>query len=405
MPTGFDAKSDAAEISNAAKQKGVDGASQVFQQDLDKVKNADPSVDKNQYLTALNKELETRGLLPEMSINWAKKNFDKLDRDDNGALGLDEINFAHQTSASGSIEKAYLESLGNNYKTLSKEVNYETDRNGTPVKGISTKDVDSFLAKKTDARSNMDIASMLTGNKDFLFNALDVAHNGLNGKDGKISRSDIESFAKQIHAGKSGKLSDDDLDNEQLLSGVDKADRRKVVDTLDFLSQQKNWDSQQIQRIRDGGVISMQSLAEGLGFNQEGGKDAEIKAMKDAVKAQADDQSNQDKTANAASPESIPTIPTPGSDSVLGANSNNAPVTDAPDTYVVKSGDYLWSIAQSKLGAQATNQQILDWVNAVAAANQLADPNLINPDQKLVIPKEAGSASMPLVNPENDSDQ
>ena len=149
----------------------------------------------------------------------------------------------------------------------------------------------------------------------------------------------------------------------------------------------------------------MQSLAEGLGFNQEGGKDAEIKAMKDAVKAQADDQSNQDKTANAASPESIPTIPTPGSDSVLGANSNNAPVTDAPDTYVVKSGDYLWSIAQSKLGAQATNQQILDWVNAVAAANQLADPNLINLDQKLVIPKEAGSASMPLVNPENDSDQ
>ena len=51
--------------------------------------------------------------------------------------------------------------------------------------------------------------------------------------------------------------------------------------------------------------------------------------------------------------------------------------TPEPEVYVVQPGDTLFSIAQ-RLGSS---------VEAIAAANDIADPSLINPGQKLIIPR------------------
>ncbi|MCC7528279.1 MAG: LysM peptidoglycan-binding domain-containing protein [Candidatus Melainabacteria bacterium] len=299
MATGFDAKTDATDIGNAAKSKGVEAASTVFQAELDEINKADPAAgDKTELNQALTKELEQRGILPEMAADWAKNNFSKLDKDGNGGVSFDEITFATQFSKQGSAERAYLESLGNNYQRLVNQVQYDvtaTGRGGTQreINGISGKDIDAFMAGKSDGRANMDIAAMLTDNKDFLFDALDVARTGLDDKDGKVSRSDIETYVKQLDTNKDGKIGDDELNNEKLLGGVDKEDRRKVADALSFLKEQKNWDSEQVKRLRDGGVITMDSMAKGLGFKN--GKDADVSGMKAAVAAQTGDDPALDK--------------------------------------------------------------------------------------------------------------
>ncbi len=304
MATGFDAKNDATDIGNAAKTKGTEGASQVFQAELNEINSSDPaSVDKTQLYTALNTELEQRGILPEMAANWAKSNFAKLDRDGKGGISSDEISIATQLSQPGTAERAYLESLGKNYQTLTSQVQFDGAPQGrggyTTVKGVSNKDLDAFLTTKTDGRSNLDIAAMMTDNQDFLFDALDVAKQGLNDRDGKVSRTDIEIYVKELDKNKDGKIGDDELNNEKLLAGVDNEERRKVVDTLNFLSEQKNWDSEQVKRLRDGGVITMDSMAKGLGFKN--GKDADITGMKAAVAAQTGDDPSQDKVESISS--------------------------------------------------------------------------------------------------------
>lgn len=303
MATGFDAKTDATDIGNAAKTKGPEGADQSFRAELDEISKADSSAgDKTQLYTQLNTELEQRGILPEMAVNWAKTNLSKLDKDGNGGITFDEIAFATQFSQQGSAERAYLESLGNNYGTLVNQVKYENtgSRGGqTSVNGISGKDLDAFLSGKKDGRTNLDLASMLTDNKDFLFNSLDVAKTGLDDKDGKVSRSDIETFTKALDTNKDGKIADDELNNEQLLGGVDKDERRKVADTLMFLKDQKNWDSDAVKRLRDGDVITMDSMAKGLGFKS--GDKADVNAMKEAVKGLTGDDPNQDRVEAATS--------------------------------------------------------------------------------------------------------
>ncbi|MCA9815040.1 MAG: LysM peptidoglycan-binding domain-containing protein, partial [Cyanobacteria bacterium HKST-UBA01] len=60
--------------------------------------------------------------------------------------------------------------------------------------------------------------------------------------------------------------------------------------------------------------------------------------------------------------------------------------------YEVKPGDNLWNISKSHLqeksGTRPSNQEVLDMVNKIVERNSIANPDLIYPDQKIIIPGE-----------------
>jgi nucleoid-associated protein YgaU len=289
MATGYEAPKDAVTVEDAAKSKGVEGATQAFQAELDEIKNADPTaVDKNSYYSSLNAELEQSGILPEMAANWAKENYSKLDVD-GGGISLSEISIELSNTEKGSKEHAFLLSLKNNYKTLNEQDKKDGEKEAGEKKnavGITEKDLNKFIDMKGGDRSNMDLAAILTDNKNYLFNALDVANNGSGGRDGKVSRSDIDAFVKDLDSDKDGKISDAELNN-QALQGVESEDRRKAVDLLKKYADDDYWHSDSAEKIQKGGKISMDSLAKGLNFegNQAG--------LLEEVKKRTGDDPNQ----------------------------------------------------------------------------------------------------------------
>jgi nucleoid-associated protein YgaU len=75
------------------------------------------------------------------------------------------------------------------------------------------------------------------------------------------------------------------------------------------------------------------------------------------------------------------------------SNAGRAPAAPAPPAgggsereYRVRSGDTLWGIAKRYLPSGSSAGMIQRYVAQIAAANQIANPNLIFPDQRLVIP-------------------
>lgn len=269
MATGFNAQTDAADVTTAAKTKGIDSATQAFQKELDEIKTADPtSTDKSSYYSALNSELEKSGLLPEMAANWAKENYKKLDVDGNG-ISLSEISIELSNTDKGTKEHAFLLSLKNNYQSMSEQDKKDGGKNDKGDKinaaGISEKDLNKYIDAKGGDRANMDLAAILTDNKNYLFNALDIADKGAGGRDGKVSRSDIETFVNDLDTDDDGTVSDQEL-NSQALQGVEKEDRRKVVDLLKKYSDDDYWHSDSAEKIQKDGRITMDSLAKGLEF-------------------------------------------------------------------------------------------------------------------------------------------
>ncbi|MFA5911310.1 MAG: LysM peptidoglycan-binding domain-containing protein [Vicinamibacterales bacterium] len=64
------------------------------------------------------------------------------------------------------------------------------------------------------------------------------------------------------------------------------------------------------------------------------------------------------------------------------------PLKDLPDSkiYDVKKGDNLWNIARRELGPTGSNDQIQKFVKQVADSNQIKNPDLILPGQKIRLP-------------------
>jgi LysM repeat protein len=58
-----------------------------------------------------------------------------------------------------------------------------------------------------------------------------------------------------------------------------------------------------------------------------------------------------------------------------------------PFVYTVQSGDSLWSISKQFLSIAATDAQIETFVRDVSTQNHLANPNLIFPGERLIIPR------------------
>ncbi|MBZ0188358.1 MAG: LysM domain-containing protein, partial [Candidatus Obscuribacterales bacterium] len=68
-------------------------------------------------------------------------------------------------------------------------------------------------------------------------------------------------------------------------------------------------------------------------------------------------------------------------------------------SYEVKPGDNLWNIAKGHLlessGTKPTNAEVLSLVNKLVERNEIANPDLIYPDQKIVIPGEIPESTIP----------
>lgn len=89
-------------------------------------------------------------------------------------------------------------------------------------------------------------------------------------------------------------------------------------------------------------------------------------------------------TADTARPRPGWTLALPPA-AVLALQTPPEPDPPAGQVHVVEAGDSLWDIAQSYV-TDDSNQAIVDTVDVIAQANDLADPNVISVGQPLVIP-------------------
>jgi Tol biopolymer transport system component len=98
--------------------------------------------------------------------------------------------------------------------------------------------------------------------------------------------------------------------------------------------------------------------------------------------------------ANDPRPDEVDWGPKPGT-LVKGMASAKDEPSDAPKsqnserTVIVKPGDSLWSLSEERLGPEASPQQVYDYTTQLYTLNRKrigSDPNLIFPQQKLVLP-------------------
>lgn len=59
------------------------------------------------------------------------------------------------------------------------------------------------------------------------------------------------------------------------------------------------------------------------------------------------------------------------------------------NTYTVKAGDNLSNIARHQLGKNASESEIYKFVKEIAKLNEIKNPNLIHPGDKLILPKDS----------------
>lgn len=103
-------------------------------------------------------------------------------------------------------------------------------------------------------------------------------------------------------------------------------------------------------------------------------------------------------TPPAATPTATPTatpsplpVATPDPTTVTVSVVQSADMVSADGNwYIVEGGDHLWAIARAALrnatGAIPNNRSISDYVGQIVAANDLSNPNLIYPNERVRLP-------------------
>jgi hypothetical protein len=185
---GFDANADAKNAVKDAKshdKEGGDKAYQALQQDIQK-ELSDPTLSAQQrkdYLNAVSQELKDQGLLPEMTLEWAKQNQASVGKD--GKISKDSIN--------DFLGRQYTDFNGNGgLDPLSKSFADNLTQQVGDNK-LSSDDLNKAETKERAQSGNRETLSPLYQGNPPLIQVLDGAADG--GKlDGHIAEKDLQSY-------------------------------------------------------------------------------------------------------------------------------------------------------------------------------------------------------------------
>lgn len=295
--TNKDAQTNATDDFNSIKEtfdrEGSQAAYTKMQEELATV----PPEQQRAYKEALAKALTDGNLLPQMAVAFLDQNQGKL-ADDSGTISNTRIQDRHERAeekkmyetATGKdlgydpIEAAFLGHLAGNYDKIRQDLQQKGDYRP----GVQDRDLDVALeAEAKSARENAALRDKAeTDKKNFaselvnnpaLFNMLDGMNDG-NKTDGNISQGDVNKFLERWEKDPSFRT----------LFGKTEEEQNRVHDAVtnlrDAFDADGNQDDKKGSVVNDrtwpsDNVVSMESLAKGLGYGE--GEEAVAKMKED----------------------------------------------------------------------------------------------------------------------------
>lgn len=214
MSTPQELAADRSAQTNSALRNGNDAgegrqaALSLLEDSLKKDREPFGEHDKNgyfQYFKSLTEELQSKGTLPALSLEWSKRNAAKFDLDGKGGLTIAELELALRDDNVGAFERMMLEGLKQNYEPL------RNSHKDGKEDGITSKDVESSLKKLNTADrmrredewiqeeqkkvKNLTQRLLKVENGRSLFTDLDIANGGT--ADNKVSFEDLRTFLRR----------------------------------------------------------------------------------------------------------------------------------------------------------------------------------------------------------------
>lgn len=316
-------------------------ATQRLKDEIDSISSDSPSSAANK-IKELSTELTRNGVLPELSLNWVNKNFSALDSSKDGQVSAEEATNYAKASATNKLDIILAAGYSGALQIASRE-------HAPQLQALDKDQMNSLLQNYRNHRFDLRVASALSAGDGAIFTQLDTAQQGVDKADGKISRKDFEKLTESIDTNKDKRIDDTELQSSKFAS-VKLEDRRAVVDTLQYLSDKENWNSDAIKSMRDGKYLTKDSIM------------AKLAADEIAITGRPG-QSNATDQAQA---------------------------TTSTD-YEVKRGDSYWRIAAQDLastGIQPTDSQIFKRMNEIGAFNGVnVQKHVLHPGDTVKLPK------------------
>ncbi len=285
------------------------------------------------------------------ALDYAQKNFDKIDADHNGFISKDDIDKYIQDNK-GKLSTEELQNLRALKENVSKVEDMNNDEWGPETKGMSKKDI---------AAAKEEIDTLAYAQKNF--DKLDG--NG----DGHVTADEIEGYIRA----KGNDLTPDELQKLETL--------KKQMSDLES-KHNDDWGF-------DHG-FTRHDLVDALGeLGSAGARDGKPAAEQPKPVCEAPQPVGGDKP------------PQGGEQPKAGENPDKKPEPAVGDhEYTIKPGDSFWKIAKENLKAQTghdpSNAEVVKAMNDLAKANGKKLTDTIHPGEKLKVPgPETGNGETP----------
>ncbi|HEY9712206.1 MAG TPA: hypothetical protein V6C72_01975, partial [Chroococcales cyanobacterium] len=205
------------------------------------------------YVKALGDDLKQSGVLPELTLEWAKNNSQTLANDSNsgGKITSDGINNYLNSTNPGEFGASGVDPAN---ALFANQLKGMYDKLGGSNDGLSTDDLGKDLTTSQQIVQQGDFMKTFLGNKNAptaLFDMLDTSQHG-GSPDGWISKGDVDAFL--------GNKSHD----EQLKAMGYSADQIKTLDD-GLKNWSDNWNSDALKSMQKDGKIGRTELANAFG--------------------------------------------------------------------------------------------------------------------------------------------
>ncbi len=414
MPNPYDAFQNNVEntvkkVENAQKTEGTRAAYKALRKEFENFVNNPQNNQSTDmaFLSAVNAQLG--GEMRNLSLAWGSEQLEPGHANSGKELNIQNIykdGFKADYDKAGNLVTPF--DLAMSQTLMSQYGELATSR---PVLGIfghryiSKGDLDSrinkidqFYQKQNEGikayNEDKPIAQTLLANNARLFSTLESAANG-GVSNGKVTKEELGNFIKNYQ----------DNPNSALAKSVDTY-QMSVINQL-----YKNWDTPEIKSLHPNGYISVNSMAESLGyadsqsmindFNAPTAAPLQFNNWDNPHPAAATPPEAAAHPAAATAPEAAahPAVATPPEGSSHVPEQPHKPLTPPNSTeahpmaklgdneYSVKPGDNFWKIARKLNPSEHDNNKLGGFVKEMEKLNpHIKNFNLIRPGEKIKLP-------------------
>ncbi|HEY9712205.1 MAG TPA: hypothetical protein V6C72_01970, partial [Chroococcales cyanobacterium] len=206
------------------------------------------------YVKTLGDDLKQSGVLPELSLDWAKANSQTLINDSNadGKISKDGIDNYLKSANPGEFGATGVDPanalFANQFKGM-------YDKLGGASDNLSTDDLSKDFSTAQSVYQQGDFIKTFLGNKNAptaLFDLIDTAQHG-GSPDGWISKNDVNAFL-------------DNKNRDEILKSMGFTDQQQEDIDNGLRNWSKNWDSDALKSMQKDGNIGRTELANAFGY-------------------------------------------------------------------------------------------------------------------------------------------